>query len=283
MIEVVDDAAHADVRADFQTLRQSHSAVAAASPVVVLHVAAVHRPYSAACFHHIVGVAYAVVECNHDRSGLEYRTRLKHIVARMVLNLAVFAVGAFLHVHDCLYVAGGNLHHNRHAHVAVNLPKFVKHGALGKVLHTHVYRCDYVGTVNRWHIYYVEILVPDFLAMLYAVFATQNRVARQLKTEAGTVFCLIHIAHGTLCQRAERVSARSVFIPMEAALILRHIEYRKGFHFRESAVTYSFVPNFPVLAFLYAAGIKAGTERIGRHRWENMVQSLSDRVEFRLP
>ena len=65
VIVVVDDAAHSDVRAYPQCLGQRHHAVSAASPVMVLHFAAVHGPYAASGVHGVCGVYYSVVECNH--------------------------------------------------------------------------------------------------------------------------------------------------------------------------------------------------------------------------
>ena len=60
-VVVVDDAAHTDVGTVPQGLWQAQHSVSALAPVVVLHVSAIHLPYTAARIHMIGGINHAVV------------------------------------------------------------------------------------------------------------------------------------------------------------------------------------------------------------------------------
>lgn len=148
MVELVDDAAHADVGTILQRPGQHQRAVATSRPVVVLHVASVHVPHAASRLDHVGCIDVAVVEGRHDGGRLEYRSRLQQVAHRMVGDLPVLSVVAVLHVDHGLDVSRGHLHDDRHADLSADQFQLVHDGPLRQVLHVDVDRGHYVRSVS---------------------------------------------------------------------------------------------------------------------------------------
>ena len=72
MVVVVNNPAHSDVRTYLKRSWKRYCSVATASPVVVLHLSAVHRPYTSTCLHSACGVHNTIVECYEDGCCLEH-------------------------------------------------------------------------------------------------------------------------------------------------------------------------------------------------------------------
>ena len=169
-------------------------------PVVVAHLRSVHFVRSARAIYFVRSVDDTVVESHHQRCRLEHRSGFQQVAHGVVLPFAVFAVGAFLHVHDGFHVACLHFHDDGHAHVAVDFLQFFNDSALGQVLHAHVDGRDDVGSVNGWPFGDAQVFVQHFLALHHAGLAAQGAVEVLLQTALGRVLCSVHFAHRSPCQ-----------------------------------------------------------------------------------
>ena len=135
----------------------------------------------------------------------------------MVLNLAILAIAALLHVHDSLDVARLHLHHNRYAHVAIDKFQLVDDGTLGQILNAHVDGGHDIGTVHGRGVHDVKELVEHLPSVYDAILATKDAIVAQLQTEARRVLATVHRADGTTGCRPERALAGVVFLNVKTA------------------------------------------------------------------
>jgi len=231
VIVVVDDAADSDVGAHHERLRQSEHAVAAASPVVVLHLSAIHRPDAAGSLHAVGCVDHSVVERHHYACGLEHRTRFEQVAYSVVLYLVIVVVGTLRHVDDGFDVAGLHLHHDSHAHIGVDESQLLEQCAFGEVLHRHVDSSDDVGAVLRRRIRDVEISVQHLASVPYALYASKERVVREFESALCGILCAEHLSDGAACERTVRQFASVMLLPVETALIGFQTEHGQTPHF----------------------------------------------------
>ena len=246
MVVVVNNPAHSDVGAYLQRPWQRYCSVASPSPVVVLHLPAVHWPYTSARLHPACGVHDSIVERYEYGCGLEYRAWFQEVADGMVLYLPVFAVYTFLHVHYGLDVACGHLHDYCHSYVAVNLLQLLYDGAFGQVLHPYVNSGDDVGTIDRWSVHDVEELVQHLPSVYESVGTSQYGVVSQLQSASGRVLCTEHVAERTTGQRAVRALAGVVLLSMKSAGKLSHLDDGQLLYFLIGVVVHAPVPYRPM-------------------------------------
>ena len=260
MIVFIDNTADSNIRANEQSLRQIHTTVASAPPVVVLHISAIHIPYTASGLHILRSIAESVVENGHDAGGLKHRTRLHEVTDGMVADFPVLAVETFLHVDDSLHVTRFHVHDDSHTDASVDFLQLIDDGALSDVLHLHIYGRHDVGTVDRRCIGDIQILRPHFPPMDDTVRTAEDGVVLQFESASGRIFRAEHIADGALGQRTEGTPAGVELLPVETALELRQPEHRQVLNLGEGAVVDALVPYRPVLAALVMALGEVGLE-----------------------
>ena len=92
---------------------------------MILHLSAIHRPYTISCVYPVGGVDDTVVKSDHYGGRLENRARLQQVAHSMVMDFAIFSVDTFLHVDNRLNIACRHVHDDCHSDVAVNLLQFL--------------------------------------------------------------------------------------------------------------------------------------------------------------
>ena len=260
VIVFVYNAADANIRANEQSLRQIHTTVASAPPVVVLHISAVHIPYAATSLHILRSIAESVVENGHDARSLEHRTRFHEVADGMIVDFPVLSVETFFHIDNGLDITRFHVHDNSHSHLSVYLLQFIDDGALSDVLHLHVNGRHDVGTVDRRCIGDIQILRPYFPPMDDTVRTAEDGVVLQFESASCRILCAEHIADGALGQRTEGAPTGVELLPVETALELRQPEHRQVLNLGEGAVVDALVPYRPVLAALVMALGEVGLE-----------------------
>ena len=96
VIKLVDDIAHADIRAHLHGPSEGDGAIASGAPVAVFHVAAIDMPDAIAGRDPESGVAHSVLKRCHHGSGLEHGAWLEEVAHGMALYLPERSVLAFL-------------------------------------------------------------------------------------------------------------------------------------------------------------------------------------------
>ena len=177
-VELVDDIARADVGADLQRAGHINVLIAATTPVVVLHPAAVHLHHATAGMYHIARIAGndAVVKGHEHRCHLEHRTRFTAVADGRVDGLGILAVRHPEHIDNSLHVARLHLHQDGHAHLGIHLWQLhlLDEGTLGQVLHTHIDGRHDVGTVHGRYLGDIHNLVEYLLTMHQSVLSAQQ-------------------------------------------------------------------------------------------------------------
>jgi len=282
LVEFVDDLADADVGTHLERFAERYGAVTSRSPVVVVHLGAMHRDLSVAGGHHEGGVHHPVVECDHHRCRLEHAAGFQKVGHGMVASLQQLSVHLF-QVDDGFHVAGGHLHDDGHSYVGVDFTHLVGHRFFRDVLHLHIDGGDDVLAIDRFHVDELEHLVSHSLVVEYSRGATQDAVKGLLQSETGLVHLSIHVAHGAVGERAERPATRIVLVEVEAAYVFVEVEDRKVLHLLERVVVDAIGPYWPVLAQLGTPFLQVFLEIFHRPFREYFVEAHADAVLFYLP
>ena len=282
MVELVDDAAHADVGTILQRPGQHQRAVAASRPVVVLHVASVHVPHAASRLDHVGRIDVAVVEGRHDGGRLEYRSRLQQVAHRMVGDLPVLSVVAVLHVDHGLDVSRGHLHDDRHADLSADQFQLVHDGPLRQVLHVDVDRGHYVRSVLRRHVGDGQKLAAHHHAVANALLASQHGVEGHFEPtsrHASAILLLVEIADGASCQRPKRMLPVGELVGVDSAFVCAPAEDGQLRDLHPRVVIDALLPHRPYAAPLGISLFQFGLELLCRLLGEDLVEPLADGVE----
>ena len=229
------------------------------------------------------GIHHAVVQGHEQRGWLEHGTRLQQVAHGMVVNLSVFSVETFLHVHDGLDVAGRHIHHDGYTHVGVDFLQLLDERTLGKILHAHVDGGHDVGSVDRRGIGDVEELVAHLAAVHDTVGSAQDGVVAQLQSEAGGILGAEHGSDGTSGKRTVGTGAGIIFLPVETALVGRHAEHRQTLHLGKGVVVDAAAVYCPVAALLASPLYQIALEFLSALLREYLVQTLADGILLHIP
>ena len=242
----VDNPAHTDVRTYFEGAWHTDGAIAATTPVVVLHGPAVHLHHATTGIDGHGGVYHTIVEGHEERGRLEHGARLAAVTDGIVHHLIILTVVCPLHVHNSLHIARLHLHEDGHTHLAIDKFQLVDQGALRQILHAHIDGGHDVCAIHGREYRDVEVFAEHLTTMHHTVGATQDGVVRQLQTVLGAVLGNVHIADGTSGQRSERTLAGVEGLPVESALSDGFAEDRQFVYFTERVVVHAPAPHGPM-------------------------------------
>ena len=223
-VGLIDNLAHADVAALSEDVLHLQRAVAAAMPIVVLHLATMHVDNARSTIHSLVQVYLAVFECHHNARGFKRRTRLPKVAHSIVFHFVVLAVLASCQVDDGLHVASLHLHHDHDTHLAVHqfFLQLAAKGAVGKVLYVDVDRRKQVMPVLCLRVDDGNSSVANGNEVLRARLPPQDAVETQFEAALRLAArIVVELADGAACQPAVWLEAKQHLVGMEAALVHR--------------------------------------------------------------
>ena len=244
---------------------------------MVFHCAAIHHHDAVSCIDFCVGSDLSVLQCHHDRGGLEGGARFQHVADGVVAHFVILSVARFHHIDDCLYLSGLHFHQYGDAYIGVDFLQFVYQCLFTNVLHAHVDGGDDVATVYGSDVHYVQVFVHHLLAVGNAVASFQQGV----KGKLDAVLCPlcrigVEVAQCTGCQRTERFFTLVISLLVEAALVFVQVEHRQPLGFFVLDVRDAFGIDQVVAASLFAPFQQVPLEFGGALIREYPVQSLAD-------
>ena len=297
MVELVYYMAHTDIRTDLQRSGNIDISIAATTPVVVFHLTAIHRHDTTSGMDDVTGILrilsqHLIIQRNEYRGGLKHRTWFTAVTHGRVDCFDVVAVFVPHQIDDSLHVAGLYFHQDSHTQLTIDLRalQHIQQRTLCQVLHIDINGRHDITTVFRQCHRDIHIFIQHLATTRNTGNTTKDGIVGEFQTIIGGVFGTIQTTNSTHGQRTKRTTAGIKGLIMETALITGHIKEWQLTDLDKGVIVDAAFPNGPVtgtngtvLVDLVASLLQVMLELCRRFRRENLVQTITNRIQLVKP